>query len=226
MLSKKNKINENDNINIKNFIPGFTMGIVRAIISHPFEILKLKSQMNITKNNFYKNLFKGLHLSVLSNSIERGIQFGLFEKFKKNDNVLIASLKSSVLSTSISLPYNIILLRKYILTSSILIPKQIFYKSIGLEYIRNFSGSNIFLTSYNYFKNENIPIILRAPLSSCIVWLITYPIDSYKNLLLANNNKINIKNLYKGIQYPLIRSIPSSIIGFYVYEYMLKLVKI
>ena len=25
------------------FIPGFTMGIVRSVISHPFEMLKLKS---------------------------------------------------------------------------------------------------------------------------------------------------------------------------------------
>lgn len=216
----------NDTINIKNFIPGFTMGIVRAIISHPFEMLKLKSQMNIEKIDFYKNLFKGVHLSVISNSIERGIQFGLFEKFKKNDNIITASLKSSVLSTSISLPYNIILLRKYILTSSILIPKKVFYKSVILEYVRNFSGSIIFLSSYNYLKDNNIPIICRAPLASCIVWTITYPIDSYKNLLLSNNNEINIKNLYKGIQYPLIRSIPSSIIGFYVYEYMLKLVNI
>ena len=52
---------------INKFIPGFTMGITRAIISHPFEMLKLKSQMNITEN-LYKNLFKGIHLSILSNS--------------------------------------------------------------------------------------------------------------------------------------------------------------
>ena len=49
------------------FIPGFSMGVTIAIISHPFEMLKLKSQMNIT-DNFYKGLFKGLHLSILSNS--------------------------------------------------------------------------------------------------------------------------------------------------------------
>ena len=44
----------------KKIIPGFTMGIARAIISHPFEMMKLKSQLNQT-NNFYKNLFKGMH---------------------------------------------------------------------------------------------------------------------------------------------------------------------
>lgn len=212
--------------NLNNFLPGFTMGIVRAIISHPFEMLKLKAQTTEKNKFFYKNLFKGVHYSVISNSIERGIQFGLYEKFKKNDNnIFISSVKSSLLSTSISLPYNIILLRKCILSSSIKIPQNIFYKSIGLEYTRNLSGSIIFLSSYNYLKDHNMPILLRAPIASCVVWGITYPIDSYKNKLIANNisnELLNIKNLYKGIQYPMIRSIPSSIIGFYVYEHMLK----
>lgn len=209
---------------IKNIIPGFTMGIVRAAISHPFEMLKLKSQINHNES-LYKNLFKGIHYSIITNALERGIQFGLYEKFKKNDNVLISSIKSSIVSTTISLPYNILLLRKVILKTSININKNIFAKSTGLEYTRNLSGSIIFLSSYNYLKEKDIGIIYRAPISSCFVWLCTYPIDTYKNILISNNKiDLNIKNLYKGIQYPLIRSIPSSIVGFYVYEYMLKYV--
>lgn len=210
---------------IKNIIPGFTMGIVRATISHPFEMLKIKSQINHNES-LYKNLFKGIHYSIITNALERGIQFGLYEKFKKDDNVLIASTKSSIISTIISLPYNILLLKKVILKTSVNIDKSIFAKSAGLEYSRNLSGSIIFLSSYNYLKEKEIEIIYRAPISSCLVWLITYPVDTYKNILISNTNiKLNIKNLYKGIQYPLIRSIPSSIIGFYVYEYMLNIIK-
>lgn len=205
------------------FIPGFTMGMTRAIISHPFEMMKLKSQIN-QNEKFYKNLFKGLHYSVITNALERGIQFGLYEKFKLNDGNLNSSIKASVISTSLTLPYNIVLLRNVIMQSTINIPKIIFYKSAFLEYSRNLSGSILFLSSYNYLKEQDYPIIIRAPLSSCFVWSLTYPIDTYKNILISNNNvKIDLKNLYKGIQYPFIRSIPSAIIGFYVYEYMLKL---
>lgn len=211
----------------KKIIPGFMMGFVRAVISHPFEIMKLKSQINY-KGIFYKDLFRGIHYSIITNALERGIQFGLYEKFKLNDGNLNSSAKASIISTSLTFPYNIILLRNVIMKSSIQIPKNIFYKSVFLEYNRNLSGSILFLSSYNYQKEKEIPIIFRAPISSSIVWILTYPIDSYKNILLSSQNKetINFKRLYKGIQYPLIRSIPSSIIGFYVYEYMIQYMKI
>jgi hypothetical protein len=208
---------------IKKIIPGFTMGIVRASISHPFEMMKLKSQIG-QKENFYKNLFKGVHYSIITNALERGIQFGLYEKFKLNDNNLISSAKASFISTSLSLPYNIILLRNVVMKSTFKIPRTIFYKSACLEYTRNLSGSILFLSSYNFMKEYDIPIFFRAPIASCFVWSLTYPIDTYKNILISCKKEIlNIKRLYSGIQYPMIRSVPSSIIGFYIYEYMLKL---
>jgi hypothetical protein len=87
---------------LNHFIPGFTMGFVRSIISHPFEMLKLKTQMNI-KDNRFKNLFKGIHLSILTNSFERGIQFYYFKQInEKLNNILLSSLYSSLISTTIS----------------------------------------------------------------------------------------------------------------------------
>src|SRR6056300_1294242 len=142
---------------LKKIIPGFSMGIMRAIISHPFEMMKLKSQIN-QKENFYKNLSKGVHYSVITNALERGIQFGLYEKFKLNDNNLNSSAKASIISTTLTLPYNILLLRNVIMNSSLIIPRKIFYKSVFLEYSRNLSGSILFLSSYNYLKEKEIPI--------------------------------------------------------------------
>ena len=206
---------------LNNFIPGFSMGFIRSIISHPFEMLKLKTQMNI-KENIFKNLFKGIHLSILTNSFERGIQFYYFKQInEKLNNILLSSLYSSLISTTISLPYNIILLKKNILNKSIYITKTTLFKSSALEYSRNLSGSSIFLYSYNNFKNLNYPIYAASIMSTSIVWIITYPIDNIKNQYIAGNiNSIKYINLYNGIQYPLIRSIPSSTIGFYVYEYL------
>ena len=206
---------------INKFIPGFVMGVVRSIISHPFEMLKLKSQMNINEQ-MYKNLFKGLHLSVISNSLERGIQFYYFEDIKKKtNNLVLSSLYASCISTTISLPYNIILLKKNILNKSIHVSKSVIKTSIGLEYSRNLSGSFTFLYTYNKLKELCFPIYACAILSSTIVWSLTYPLDNIKNQIIAGNPiKYSLHFLYKGIQYPIVRSIPSSTVGFYVYEYL------
>lgn len=75
----------------KKIIPGFIMGSVRAIITYPFEMMKIKTQIN-QKNKFYKNLFKGLHYSIIGNSLEKGLQFGLYEKFKSDNNTCMFSI--------------------------------------------------------------------------------------------------------------------------------------
>lgn len=219
----------NDNLQFKEFyklMPGFFMGISRAIISHPFEILKLKSQMNI-KNNFYNNLFNGIHLSIITNSTERAIQFYFFEKLKnKYNNNIISSFYSSLISTSITLPYNIIMLKNIILNTNYNINTNILFKSSILEYTRNLSGSTIFLYTYDKFRSNNYPIYMSGSISSISVWCIIYPIDNIKNQIIASNKiHYDIKFLYKGIKYPIIRSIPSSIIGFYIYEYFNNYIK-
>jgi hypothetical protein len=208
------------------FIPGFTMGFVRATISHPFEILKLQSQMGL-KKKYNISLYKGLHLSIISNSVERGIQFYYFDNFKKNHGLFISSLYSSLISTFVTLPYNVVLLKKTILKTTYGIDKQIVLKSGLLEYNRNILGSTTFLYSYQTLKNYNIPFQISGIMSSIIVWLITYPIDNIKNQIIAKQKiSYNIPFLYRGIQYPLIRSFPSSFIGFYVYESMNKYLNI
>jgi hypothetical protein len=217
----------NIDLEIKKIVPGFTMGIVRAAISHPFEMLKLKSQMGIS-SGFYNSLHKGIHLSILSNSLERGIQFYYFEKFKTQEKTIFNSaLFSSLISTSISLPYNITLLRRNVLEEkSNTISSKVIVKAGSLEYNRNIIGSTMFLYTYDNLKSFGFPIYVCSILTSALVWMTTYPIDNIKNQIIASNKiTYSLPFLYRGVQYPIIRSIPSSSIGMYVYEYMKQLVE-
>jgi hypothetical protein len=206
---------------LKLFAPGFFMGVIRSIISHPFEMMKLKAQMGI-QENFHKNLFKGLHLSIITNSLERGIQFYYFNKFKEQYGPLASSLYSSLVSTSLSLPYNIVLLKRNILNTAVGVERNAFIKSAVLEYKRNLAGSTIFLYSYDTLKTKfQVHFQAAGVLSGIIVWCLTYPIDNIKNQILAKKDiKLDPRFLYKGIQYPIMRSFPSALCGFYVYEKM------
>ena len=202
--------------NYLNFLPGFFMGITRSIISHPFEIMKIKSQLKMNKKI---NLFRGLHYSVIASGLERGCQFYLYDFFKnEGDSNLSSSCKSSALSTFIGIPYNFLIVNKSVSNKSVGFTTKSLTKTIPLEYSRCFLGSSIFLYTYNELKDNNIPLWLAAFGGTTTVWGITYPIDNIRNQIISNKNNFSISNLYKGVQYPVLRSLPSSIIGMYVYE--------
>jgi len=206
----------NTELSFKSFIPGFAMGTTRALFSHPFEILKIKSQLNINKKI---SLFRGLHYSLLASGIERGIQFGLYDFFKsKSDSNLVSSLKASALSTCIGIPYNFYIVNKSVVNQKFKFNISNLSKTVPLEYSRSYIGSALFLYTYNELKDNNIPSWLSAFGGTTVVWSITYPIDNIRNQIISKNNNFAFKNLYKGIQYPILRSIPSSIAGMYVYE--------
>jgi len=192
------------------------MGFVKGIISHPFEVMKIRSQLRL--QDLYGNLLKGISYSVIGLSMERGIQFYTFEKVKqKTNDRMYSALYSSFILSLFTFPYNVIFIRRVIDRqirntnySSLVFP-------LLLEYSRSISGSTIFMYSYDTLNDKGTPIYISAILSTSFVWILTYPIDNIKNRIIYNNI-IDYRNLYRGIQYPLLRSIPSSIIGFYVYE--------
>ena len=93
-------------------------------------------------------------------------------------------------------------------------------KTIPLEYSRSYLGSVLFLYTYNELKNNDVPLWLSAFGGTTSVWSITYPLDNIRNQIISKNNNFTFKNLYKGIQYPVLRSIPSSIMGMYIYEFV------
>ena len=206
----------NNELSFKTFIPGFAMGTTRALISHPFEILKIKSQLNIKTK---LPLFRGLHYSLLASGVERGIQFGLYDFFKNNnDSNLSSSLKASALSTCIGIPYNFYIVNKSVVNQKFSFTFSNLSKTVPLEYSRSYIGSALFLYTYNELKDNNMPLWVSAFGGTTVVWSITYPIDNIRNQIISKNNNFGLKNLYKGIQYPVLRSIPSSIVGMYVYE--------
>lgn len=122
--------------NYLNFLPGFFMGITRSIISHPFEIMKIKSQLKMNKKI---NLFKGLHYSIIASGLERGCQFYLYDFFKNEGNSnLLSSCKSSALSTFIGIPYNFLIVNKSVSNKNVGFSNKSLTKTIPLEDIRCF----------------------------------------------------------------------------------------
>ena len=156
---------------------------------------------------------------MIASGLERGCQFYLYDYFKKNnDTNFTSSCKSSSLSTCIVIPYIFFIVNKSVINQNVNFTIKNLTKTLPLEYSRCFLGSTIFLYTYNELKDNNIPLWLSAFGGTTAVWSLTYPIDNIRNQLISNKNNFAIMNLYKGVQYPILRSLPASIIGMYVYE--------
>jgi len=190
------------------------MGVTRSLISHPFEIMKVRAQLGV---NASFQPFRGLHYSLISSGVERGIQFVFYDHFRKEGaSNLAASLKSSALCTFVAIPYSYAIVNQSVLKQQVGFSKFSLMRTIPLEYTRSFAGSSIFLFTYNALS-ASMPLWVSAFGGTTAVWAVLFPIDNLRNHIISKKT-LQLRNLYRGAHYPILRSIPSSIAGMWVYE--------
>ena len=191
------------------------MGISRSIVSHPFEILKIRSQLTV---HHEIPLFKGLPYSMFAIGFEKGVQFYSYNYFQKHsDSIFTSSCKSSVMSTCVLLPYNVYMVNHIVAKTPKYINMSLFKNIIAIEYGRCILASTIFIWSLNVVKEQKVALWFSAFVGSTLACAITYPLDHIKNKLI-HGQIVTYANVYSGIQYPMLKILPSSIIGMYVYE--------
>ncbi len=107
-------------------LPGFCQGIVRVLISYPFDALKVLSQNNGVKplENLKKEIvknpllfYRGVGVPMLTVSIDRAIQYKYFETLKSQYNPYLVGIGLGVFSSLLSVPMqfvtsNVLLLSK------------------------------------------------------------------------------------------------------------------
>jgi len=217
------------------FLPGFIQGIVRVIISYPFDYIRTNIQTQkynsisdfLRKNSFTK-IYKGLYIPLLTIPIDRAIQFYIYEECnKKKYSVIQSSLISTALSSIYSIPINY-LQTKIMTNTNINNANQ--YKGFYSDFTRIFLSSFLYLGIYGKLKEniekQNHNYFVFGILSSAIMWSIVYPLDTirvlkqtsdmtYSKILLTHN----IRKLYSGLSIVILRSLPSSGCGMIAYEY-------
>jgi hypothetical protein len=224
------------------FLPGYVQGIVRVIVSYPFDYIRTNIQsknassiQSFFKERTLKSMYRGVSLPLFIVPIDRSLSFFVFETLKKKE---MTNLTSSIISTSISSIYNIPInfLSTKIITSSSTIKDvfdsfrkgKTFYKGSLPEISRAFISSTIFLTVYGRLRdlpNEYHNYVIFGMLSSLSSWVFTYPFDTMKVLKQTRNEsylkiiKHDTKHLYKGFSLILLRALPSAGLGMYAYEY-------
>lgn len=117
-------------------LPGFCQGMVRVLISYPFDALKVLSQNNgikpfeNLKNQVAKNpmlFYRGVGIPMLTVSIDRAIQYKYFEKLKSQYNPYLVGIGLGIFSSLLSVPMQFV-------TSNVLLLSKTEYGSI-LQYL-------------------------------------------------------------------------------------------
>lgn len=201
--------------------------------------------INICKNDPWR-FYRGSTFSYISVSLERSVQFYYMEKLNTYNNSpflnafglsLFSSLyniPSQYLTTNIAL--NNIGTLEYL--KNTFKNKTNIYKGSGLEIIRSSINSTIFMGTYytlrNNFGDASYISPLYGAISGIMCWLITFPLDTIRTDYQSSdkNIKMLVKDrfkqqgfigFYRGLTPILIRTIPSSSIGMYVYEKVKKI---
>ena len=113
----------------------------------------IKTTNKIIKNDINK-LYRGISVPLITIPLERSLQFYIYEKSKKNNNILYNSFITSVVTNSIFTPLSILNINiinstkenfnniyQFIKNKK----KNIFYKGIHLEISKNY------LSTFTYF---------------------------------------------------------------------------
>lgn len=231
-------------------IPGFIQGIVRVLVSYPFDYIRtnIQSQQYKSGYEFIKHVklspikaYNGVSIPLCTVPFDRAINFYIYEKCKKRN---ISSIFSSIIAASLCsvyfVPLNFFSTKLVLSNSSVKDTfksfKQFrslqFYKGFTPDIIRSMSSSILFMSCYGILR-DNTPTekhnyMLFGVCSSIFSWIFTYPLDTLR--ILKQNSSESYLNLisnhykhsYKGFSYILIRSIPSAGAGMSAYEYTKK----
>jgi hypothetical protein len=235
-------------------IPGFVQGIVRVLVSYPFDYIRanIQSQQYKTGIEFIKSVnlsprkaYNGVSIPLCTVPFDRAINFYIFEKCKKQQ---LSSIFSSIISASLCSIYFVPL--NYFSTKVVLSNNSIkntwlhfkklrslqVYNGFAPDIVRNMLGSILFMSCYGTFR-ESIPenkhnYLLFGVGSSIFSWVFTYPLDTLR-ILKQNTNedyfniiRNNYRHSYKGFSYILLRSIPSAGVGMSAYEYTKRQIKL
>lgn len=199
--------------------------------------------INIIKIDPFK-LYRASLLTYTTVGLERSLQFYYLEKLNKKkinpfySGLLISSINSIYnvpvqnITTNIinnKTPTNVIQYIKYMYINKIN-P----YKGYFIETPKNILASTIYFSSYYKVRNTFGENKYLAPyygmISGINVWLIIFPIDTIRTEYITSDKKLHdiiisrfrnngIKSFYFGLTPVLVRTIPSSAIGMFVYEY-------
>jgi solute carrier family 25 (mitochondrial carnitine/acylcarnitine transporter), member 20/29 len=228
---------------MNDFTTGFIAGAAGTIVGHPFDSVKVYSQLYQYNSNWKScksiadkfgpiGFFNGVTSSLFSRALTKGVIFSTYERalrlkplsnFDYYQRLAAAGIISGVSCALISAPIEYVKIQNQLGFR--------FYKQIqqtGLSKInfglkqtllRDCPYYGIYFPLYDYLKKNNVP--MAGGFVGCISWAAVYPFDSLKSREQSKNSiKLvsKYRGLYKGLLPTMIRAFPVHYTTLIVYD--------
>lgn len=217
---------------IRPYIDGWIAGSIAMFITHPLDTIKTRIQDQKDIKYDIRSLYKGIGPPLIGAGLSRAALFGTYSYVKSNiDNSFnyeIAGMIAGVCNAIVANPFQRLKIVKQ--TSDSIIKINSLYRGLQISMLRDSVAFIVYFSFYErtkqYINPANINYIngLIGGAAGAITWLFIYPIDTIKTRIQADNNQAigNLRFMYKGFSYALMRAVPLHGITFYMLEWLKK----
>lgn len=211
---------------------------------------KFDTYKQFFKSGEIKNVYRGVSMSLCTIPFDRAVQFYIFENVNKHGyNPLVSGLVSGGIGSVYNLPLtyftnNYVLLKNkpplgLFIKETLNRDQHKLFNGFKPEIARLSLATTIYLGIYGNMRkkygNSQVQCIINSATAGIILWTFTYPFETVKleqqttnmgtiEALKTRVRLYGIMNLWKGILPVYIRTIPSSIVGMFVYENCKKII--
>jgi len=211
---------------------GACNGISQAFVGHPLDTIKVLQQNNVHwKSLKFIELMRGIKYPIYYKIVTKSLCFDLDKKINiKNDFA-----RNAVVGLYLApFTHGIDLFKIYRQNGRSI--KQISYydfinyRGFFCTLTRDVLSYSFYIPTFMIMKKNDYNTVVSAAVSGFVNWSVSYPIDVIRTRQISNNKNtlrqsINMGPLWRGYNICALRGALTSVIGFLVYENMIKLFK-
>ena len=214
------------------FICGACNGISQAFIGHPLDTIKVLQQNNKNwKSLRLLEFMRGVKYPIYYKIITKSLCFDLDKRINiKNDFARNAVVGLYLSPFTHSLDLYKIFRQNGSSVKKITYYDFINYRAFLCTISRDMLSYSFYIPTYMIMKKNDYNTITAGAVSGFVNWSISYPIDVIRTRQIIHNkntfmDSINMGPVWKGYNACALRGALTAVVGFTVYENMIKLFK-
>jgi len=214
------------------FFCGACNGISQALVGHPLDTIKVLQQNNIPwKSLKFMELMRGIKYPLYYKIVTKSLCFDLDKRINiKNDFARNAVVGLYLAPFTHGLDLFKIYRQNGRSVKQISYYDFINYRAFFCTATRDMLSYSFYIPTFMIMKKNDYNTVVSAAVSGFVNWSVSYPIDVIRTRQISNNKNtlresINMGSLWKGYNACASRGALTAVVGFLVYENMIKLFK-